>query len=115
MFFFWNSYRFGYDNPTENLRDGFNQLLAKKLGSAADTNPSVELTKFQVELTARQQRTLDRIQKHINQMMQGEVIGSDQLRALAMIRGIEAMEADCLASMETVRGVYERFVGEVVK
>ncbi len=112
MFFFWNSYRFGYQNPTENLRDGFERLLAKKLSPVVDENPSVELEKFQMGLTAKQQRTLDWIQNHINQMAQGKVIGSDQLRALAMMRGIEAMEADCKASMETFRGVYEKFIGE---
>lgn len=111
MFFFWNRYSLGVDDPAENLRNDMAALIAKKVGrSIGEQGVGHEV--LAVHMATEQMWALSRIEKHINLLATGKVIDSEQLKTLALIRGIEALTKDCERSMKASREVNGMFVGE---
>jgi hypothetical protein len=111
MFFFWNRYSLGVDDPAENLRNDMASLIAKKVGRSIGQQ-AVGSEVLEVHVAAEHKLALWRIEKHINLLATGEVIDSKQLMTLAMIRGIEALTKDCERSIKMSREVNGMFVGE---
>lgn len=111
MFFFWNGYSLGVDDPAENLRNDMASLIAKKVGRSIGQQ-AVGSEVLQVHLAAEHRLALWRIEKHINMLATGKVIDNELLMTLAMIRGIEALTRDCERSMKASREINGMFVGE---
>ena len=100
-------YYFSSGDPRAAIVEYMHELV-----HAATTDSVFESSEMQVSVLWGDARAIKKLHLHINEYCGGEVISQEQIKTLAMMRGIQVLRRECDESMNQTFTGLERLVGK---